>query len=252
MKRSLWILPVIVLSFMLIAGCAPSNAAWEPSPGAGQDALVLTTEELAAYNGKDGMPAYIAVDGVLYDVSNVLQWANGEHNGFSAGKDLTREIMEISPHGVSRLNGIPVVGSLLSAGRKSFSPYILLGWINLSLFAIVTSHLWLRFLNKHLFHSEKARFKNFIKTLRQIHKPLGIVLVGLAFIHGFLALGTIRPHTGLLAAAVLAAAAALGAAYFFSKKKALFALHRWVVAAIACLIVIHLVFPNALSILFGI
>ena len=74
--------------------------------------LVLTLDELAQYNGKDGNPAYIAVDGVIYDVTDVPQWKNGEHNGFSAGNDLTEEIKTISPHGVSKLVGLPVVGKL--------------------------------------------------------------------------------------------------------------------------------------------
>ncbi|MPN19583.1 hypothetical protein SDC9_166954 [bioreactor metagenome] len=125
--------------------------------------------------------------------------------------------------------------------------YVVLGWINLSLFALATSHFWLRFLNSRLFHAKSKGFLSLLKTLRVIHKPVGIALVGLAYLHGFMALGTIRPHTGLLAATAMAAAAALGAAYFFSRKKPFFILHRWVVLAIACLIAVHLIFPNLLS-----
>ena len=61
---------------------------------------------------KNGNPAYIAVDGVIYDVTDVPQWNGGGHNGYFAGNDLTEEIKTISPHGVSKLNGIPVVGTL--------------------------------------------------------------------------------------------------------------------------------------------
>lgn len=73
---------------------------------------VFTLKELSAYNGQDGMPAYIAVDGVVYDVSNVGPWKNGTHNSFKAGEDLTVEIKEISPHGVGNLEGLPIVGKL--------------------------------------------------------------------------------------------------------------------------------------------
>ena len=59
--------------------------------------LQLTLEELSQYTGQNGKPAYIAVDGVIYDVTNVPQWENGGHNGFSAGKDLTKEIKTVSP-----------------------------------------------------------------------------------------------------------------------------------------------------------
>ncbi|BCJ95831.1 hypothetical protein acsn021_34000 [Anaerocolumna cellulosilytica] len=74
--------------------------------------IVLTIEELAEYNGKDGNPAYIAVDGVIYDVTDSKKWENGEHNGFTAGEDLTDNIKDISPHGTSVLSKLPVVGEI--------------------------------------------------------------------------------------------------------------------------------------------
>lgn len=75
--------------------------------------LELTLAELAKYNGKDGQPAYVAVDGIIYDVSAYPKWKNGEHNGYSAGNDLTEIIKTKSPHGVAKLNGVPVVGKLI-------------------------------------------------------------------------------------------------------------------------------------------
>ena len=54
------------------------------------------------------------MDGVIYDVTNVSQWKNGEHNGYSAGNDLTDIIKNKSPHGVKQLKGIPVVGKLVA------------------------------------------------------------------------------------------------------------------------------------------
>lgn len=73
---------------------------------------VFTLAELSTYNGSNGMPAYVAVDGVVYDLTNSNAWKNGKHNGFTAGRDLSDEIKEISPHGVKNLEGIPVVGKL--------------------------------------------------------------------------------------------------------------------------------------------
>ena len=75
--------------------------------------LELTLTELAKYNGKDGQPAYVAVDGVIYDVSGYAKWKNGEHNGYSAGNDLTDIIKNKSPHGVAKLKGVPVGGKLI-------------------------------------------------------------------------------------------------------------------------------------------
>ena len=74
--------------------------------------MVFTLEELSKYDGNDGQPAYVAVDGIVYDLTNSGAWRNGKHNGFTAGKDLTEEIKNISPHGVKNLEGIPIVGKL--------------------------------------------------------------------------------------------------------------------------------------------
>jgi predicted heme/steroid binding protein len=74
--------------------------------------LELTVDELAAYDGKDGKPAYVAIKGVVYDVTNVAAWKDGMHkNGLTAGKDLTNEITK-SPHGEGVLKNLPVVGKL--------------------------------------------------------------------------------------------------------------------------------------------
>lgn len=71
----------------------------------------FTLEELATYNGKDGTKAYIAVDGVVYDVTDVSAWKNGGHNGYEAGQDLTEAIKK-APHGTSKLDGLTIVGTL--------------------------------------------------------------------------------------------------------------------------------------------
>lgn len=85
----------------------------ERVPAVGRLAVELTLEELAAFNGQDGKPAYVAVDGVIYEVTASKAWANGGHNGFTAGSDLTREIKEVSPHGVIKLENVVKVGYLV-------------------------------------------------------------------------------------------------------------------------------------------
>ncbi len=72
----------------------------------------FTLEELKEFNGKDGKPAYVAVDGVVYDMTDVKEWKDGMHNGYEAGNDLTEIIKEKSPHGIAKLEGIKVVGTL--------------------------------------------------------------------------------------------------------------------------------------------
>lgn len=112
MKKSyVNILIVLLISILVLVGCSPKT---EPeSTPVDAEELVLTTEELSEFNGLDGKPAYIAVDGVVYDVSNVEPWKGAKHNGYSAGNDLTEEIKTVSPHGLSKLKGVPIVGKLV-------------------------------------------------------------------------------------------------------------------------------------------
>ena len=91
-----------------------SASAAATTPSAENGTLELTLDQLKQYDGKNGNPAYVAVDGVIYDVTNVPQWKNGEHNGYSAGNDLTDIIKNKSPHGVKQLKGISVVGKLVA------------------------------------------------------------------------------------------------------------------------------------------
>ncbi len=82
-----------------------------------EDAVVgteeFTLEELAEFNGMDGNPAYVAVNGVVYDVTDNDAFENGEHAGQQlAGTDATEVITE-SPHGESVLEDLPVVGTLV-------------------------------------------------------------------------------------------------------------------------------------------
>ncbi|MGB7595407.1 MAG: cytochrome b5 domain-containing protein [Erysipelotrichaceae bacterium] len=86
----------------------PSPTTQTPTP----TVKTFTLAQLAKYNGMNGQPAYIAVSGVVYDVTNAKGWNNGSHQGVSAGQDLTKAITQ-APHGTSVLTGLPVVGKLV-------------------------------------------------------------------------------------------------------------------------------------------
>jgi predicted heme/steroid binding protein len=76
----------------------------------------FTLDELATFNGQNGTPAYVAVDGVVYDVSNSSFWKDGTHSscnlGAMAGKDLSELITQAPARMRSDLQRMPVVGSL--------------------------------------------------------------------------------------------------------------------------------------------
>lgn len=81
-----------------------SSAASKPSV-----ARSFTVAQLAKYNGKNGNPSYVAVDGDVYDLSSVFK--DGYHASHYAGKDLTGAFY--SRHAKSVLSKYPIVGKLV-------------------------------------------------------------------------------------------------------------------------------------------
>jgi pyruvate ferredoxin oxidoreductase beta subunit len=73
---------------------------------------IFSLTELAAFEGREGRPAYIAYKGKVYDVSGSSLWGGGNHMGqHLAGRDLTDYLKE-APHGEEVLLPFPVVGEL--------------------------------------------------------------------------------------------------------------------------------------------
>jgi predicted heme/steroid binding protein len=69
----------------------------------------FTISELAKYNGQNGNPAYLAVDGTVYDLSAIF--VNGRHYFHSAGQELTNAFY--TRHVKSALAKYPIVGILV-------------------------------------------------------------------------------------------------------------------------------------------
>lgn len=133
-KQNLFFIVMVILTLGLstiLSGCgsiqpsapygeATTNTATTETPATESapatqtpEQKTFTMDELAQYNGKNGNPAYIAIDGTVYDVTNVPQWKNGDHAGkFEAGKDFTNELKNMAPHDASKLQGVTVVGVL--------------------------------------------------------------------------------------------------------------------------------------------
>ncbi len=123
MTRKKWslMLQAGIVGLLLVA-CAPATVEDSATTSSevvsvsssAEETRTFTLEELSQYNGKDGQPAYVAVDGVVYDVTNVEAWKNGDHKlGLTAGNELTEEITNQSPHGLKVLEGLPIVGELV-------------------------------------------------------------------------------------------------------------------------------------------
>lgn len=66
----------------------------------------LNATSLKQYDGKNGHKAYVALNGKVYDVSNLQEWKDGKHYaGMVAGTDVTPYISK-SPHGVGIIDDV--------------------------------------------------------------------------------------------------------------------------------------------------
>lgn len=77
-----------------------------------QRELILTLDELLKFDGSNNNPAYVAVDGIIYDVSNSKTWLEGVHYGLVAGRDLTDEINGCHENKEEILSKLVPVGKL--------------------------------------------------------------------------------------------------------------------------------------------
>jgi predicted heme/steroid binding protein len=110
-ERNLLLIWVLMAVLFIVSSCAGTSEG-STTTGSGTE-QTLTEDELARFDGLEGRKAYIAVDGVVYDVTDIPQWKDGIHQGrFQAGKDYSQEIRDESPHGLSMLSRATRVGVL--------------------------------------------------------------------------------------------------------------------------------------------
>jgi predicted heme/steroid binding protein len=110
-----------ILLVAVLAACSAQPENTEKTPPAVEDpandtdqsdeALELTLTEMKKYNGQNGKAAYIAVNGIIYDVTDLTHWKDGTHNGQKAGVDLT-ESLNGAPHGKEVLDSLKKVGKI--------------------------------------------------------------------------------------------------------------------------------------------
>jgi predicted heme/steroid binding protein len=92
-----------------MAPTAPSA----PPPAAQRPQIperTFTLSELERYDGKGNNPAYVAVNGIVYDVTEQPGWAAGSHFGLKSGLDQTSAY-------VSCHTGQPMLDKLKAIGR---------------------------------------------------------------------------------------------------------------------------------------
>lgn len=86
----------------------------------------ISVKELRMYNGLNGMPAYVAMDGIVYNVTVVASWKGGLHKGrHKAGTDLTEDFRKNAPafhRDNNVLDKYPRVGVLVKEDIEKETP----------------------------------------------------------------------------------------------------------------------------------
>ena len=70
-----------------------------------------TKSQLAMRNGQDKPEIWVALKGVIYDVTESRLWRNGKHYEHWAGQDLTEELAD-APHTETVFEKFRVIGKL--------------------------------------------------------------------------------------------------------------------------------------------
>lgn len=94
----------------------------QPSVASLKDRQELTLEELHNFDGKEGRPAYIALKGNIYDVTDSRLWKEGSHaRKHLAGNDLT-DALKTAPHNEEKVLAMRHVGKLIASEAKAVRP----------------------------------------------------------------------------------------------------------------------------------
>lgn len=121
--------------------------------------------------------------------------------------------------------------------------YKLFGLLNIALVVVLLSPFVARHINQGFIHSNSAGFGKLMKILRALHKPAALLLLASIVVHGWLALGALRLHTGTLAGAAFFITALLGLLFFLLHKAGLLKAHRAMALVAVLMTAVHLLFP---------
>jgi predicted heme/steroid binding protein len=91
----------------------PDNQSQIPmQPVSSENNAMFTSQDLSGFDGMNGNPAYVAINGIVYDVTDNAAWAAATHFGLRAGNDLTGEFASCHA-GQPILSKLKVVGRLV-------------------------------------------------------------------------------------------------------------------------------------------
>ncbi len=104
----------LILKWIQESWSSPVTKATYTIAGTGTGALPdITPSQLAAYNGKNGASTYVAVSGIVYNLSSSASWVGGGHkNAHVAGQDLTSAFL--GKHATSYIISFPKVANLIA------------------------------------------------------------------------------------------------------------------------------------------
>lgn len=122
----------------------------------------------------------------------------------------------------------------------------ILGWINVGLLVIVLLPWIGTKVNKLFFEGKNESLRTGIRWIRTVHKPAAVLLVVVAIVHGYLAVGRLILHTGTVLYVSLLLTAVTGIGFWRRKKKVIFQGHKFFALVSTLLFLLHWLAPGAL------
>ena len=116
-KVCLYLVMVISATFVITV-IGPRLKAKRKDPSPAEATGKFTFEDLAACDGQEGRPAYLAFEGKVYNATQSRLGKEGIHMGrHNAGNDLT-EALKLAPHGREKVTAMKTVGELVATGPR--------------------------------------------------------------------------------------------------------------------------------------
>lgn len=119
-----------------------------------------------------------------------------------------------------------------------------LGFVNVTLLFLLLSPFILRRINKHFYNNKNNTLKKTIATLSKAHMYFGFILLISALVHGYMALGELRLHSGVILWFWVLMQVILGNIAKKTKKPYLFKVHRTIGVLTLVFLILHLIQVN--------